>query len=168
MLEERTIKILKRAGWNEGRKIDITNQVKMLENYGYDVFEAARKFMEEFGELDIIAKYIDHIEGEEEECYDEHLTSFGDLEYSYKRGSNYDDKVGEQTIPICYLYNGEYTVYISESGKFFIDQGVWAKDSEGFWNGLLGEYKGGFLNWNDYRAGKEFIDPRKYKNEDYF
>ena len=166
MLEERAIKILKRAGWNEGRKIDITNQVKMLENYGYDVFETARKFIEEFGELNIVAKYISYIDGEE--CYDEHLTSFGDIEYGYKRSSNYNDKVGEQTIPICYLYKGEYTAYISESGKFFIDMGMIAKDSEGFWNMFLGEYKSGILKWDDYKEGKEFIDSKKYKNKDYF
>ncbi len=49
MLEDRTKKLLKKAGWYEGRKIDITKQIEYLEKSGYKVFEAARNFMEEFG-----------------------------------------------------------------------------------------------------------------------
>ncbi len=55
---------------------------------------------------------------------------------------------------MCELYRGEYIICISESGKFFISQGMWAKDSDDFWNGLLGECEGGFLHWMDYKARK--------------
>lgn len=68
---------------------------------------------------------------------------------------------------LCELYRGEYIVCISESGKLFISEGMRAKDTDGFWNGLLGEYKGGFLNWIDYKAGKKF-ERSEYKNKDYF
>ncbi|AVP61229.1 SUKH-3 domain-containing protein [Clostridium sporogenes] len=164
MLEEKVKKILARAGWFENRKIDITNQVKILENAGYEVFDAAKKFMEEFGELNIVAKYIDAFE---EEDYDEHTTCYKEMQYYYERNTNYNEKVGEPTIPICELYSGEYIVCISESGKFFISEGMRAKDTCDFWNSILGEYKGGFLRWIDYKAGKEFKDC-EYKNEDYF
>lgn len=163
MLEEKVMKLLKRAGWYENRKIDITDQVKMLESSGYKVFDAAKKFMQEFGELDIIAKYIDL--GEED--YDEHTTRYEDMKYSYERSTNYDEKVGERTIPVCRLYSGEYVVCISESGRFFIRQGMSAKDIDNFWNGLLGEYQGGFLDWIDYKSGNEF-QRSQYKNEEYF
>jgi len=163
MLEKKVKEILTRAGWFENRKIDIINYVKILESAGYEVFDAAKKFLEEFGELNIIAKYIDL--GEEE--YDKHSTCFEDLNYYFKYDTNYDEEVGERTIPVCKLHRGEYIVCISESGEFFVSEGMWAKDSDNFWNGILGEYKGGFLNWIDYKAGKEF-QSFEYKNEVYF
>ncbi|KHD35431.1 hypothetical protein NL50_13075 [Clostridium acetobutylicum] len=164
MFEERVKKILKRAGWYENRNIDITAYIKVLENSEYEVFDAAKKFLQEFGELKIIARYIDSFD-DEEEC-EIHLTSLEDMKYCYERNLNYDDKVGEKTIPICKLYQGEYIVCISESGEFFVSEGLWAKDSEDFWNGLWGEYKGGFLDWVDYKEGKEY-KILKYKNKNY-
>lgn len=167
MLEEKVKKILARSGWFENRKIDITNQIKILEGAGYEVFDAARKFMEKSGELNIIAKYIDSF-GEED--YDEHTTQISEMGYlknSKKVMENYYEKVGEKIIPICKLYNGEYIVCISESGKFFVSEGMWAENIDDFWNGLLGEYQGDFLNWIDYKAGKK-IQCCKYKNKNYF
>ncbi|EPY2276969.1 SUKH-3 domain-containing protein [Clostridium sporogenes] len=167
MLEEKVKKILARSGWFENRKIDITNQIKILEGAGYEVFDVSRKFMEEFGELNIIAKYIDSF-GEED--YDEHTSQISEMGYlknSKKVMENYYEKVGEKIIPICKLYNGEYIVCISESGKFFVSEGMWAENIDDFWNGTLGEYQGAFLDWIDYKAGKE-IQCSKYKNKDYF
>lgn len=164
MLEGKVKKILIRSGWYEGRKIDITNQVKILEEAGYEVFDAARKFIEEFGELDIVPKYIDSF-GDED--YEEHSTSYEELKNHYKYDKDYYEKVGEKVISVCKLYNGEFIVRISESGKFFVREGLWAKDTCNFLNGLLGEYKSGFLDWTDYKDGKEF-KRSKYKNEDYF
>ncbi|WP_459480873.1 SUKH-3 domain-containing protein [Clostridium saccharoperbutylacetonicum] len=164
MLEERVKRILTRAGWIENKKIDITQNVKMIESEGYEVFEAARKFMEEFGELHIIAKYIDSF-GDED--YDEHSTCYEDMKYYYEHNANYNEKVGEKTIPVCRLHSGEYVVCISESGKFFISEGMEAENSTDFWNGTLGEYQGGFLDWIDYKEGKEF-QHSEYKNKEYF
>ena len=163
MLEERVEKILTRAGWSENPKIDMTNRIKILESAGYEVFESARKFIEEFGELHIIAKYIDSF-GDED--YDEHSTCYEDMKYYYEHNANYNEKVGERTIPVCRLHGGEYIVHISESGKFFVSQGMWAENSDNFWNGLLGEYKSGFLNWKDYKPGKQF-ERSKNKNDKY-
>ena len=39
MLLEETKKVLKDAGWYEGRKIDISKHVEFLEDMGYEVFE---------------------------------------------------------------------------------------------------------------------------------
>jgi len=155
---------LERAGWFKNRKIDITNYVKMLESAGYEVFDAAKKFMEEYGELIIVAKYIDPL-GEED--YEEDSTCFEDINYYCKYNTNYDEEVGERTIPVCKLYRGEYIVCISESGKLFISEGMRAKDTYNLWNGLWGEYKCGFLKWIDYKAGKEF-QRSQYKNKNYF
>lgn len=163
MLEEKVKKILIKSGWFENRKIDITNQVKILEDLGYEVFDTAKKFIEEFGELNITANYIDSF-GED---YDEHSTCYKDMEYYYERNANYDEQVGERTIPVCRLHSGEYIICISESGKFFVSEGMCAEDDVDFWNSTLGEYQGVFLHWIDYKAGKEF-EHSKYKNKNYF
>jgi hypothetical protein len=164
MLEERVKRILTRSGWTENKKIDITQNIEMIESNGYEVFEAARKFMEEFSELHIIAKYIDSFG---DENYEEHSTCYEDMRYYYEHNANYNEKVGEKTIPVCKLHSGEYVVCISESGKLFDSEGMNAENSYDFWNSLLGEYKGGFLEWIDYKEGKEF-QHSEYKNKEYF
>ncbi|PEA81595.1 hypothetical protein COL60_24935, partial [Bacillus pseudomycoides] len=57
-ISNKTIEELKKAGWYEGRKIDISENVKFLEERGFEVFESAKKFMEEFGELRINVETI--------------------------------------------------------------------------------------------------------------
>ncbi|MFW2503367.1 SUKH-3 domain-containing protein [Clostridium diolis] len=89
MFEANVKEILVRAGWFENRKIDITDYVKILESAGYEVFDAVRKFLEEFGELNIIPKYIDSF-GEED--YEEHSTCLEDINYLCKYNTNYDEE----------------------------------------------------------------------------
>lgn len=163
MLEEKVIKLLKKAGQYENQKIDITEQIKCFEDNGYEMFDAARDFLEQYGNLKFILQYEFRSKIKE----DIHSTCYEDMKYYYKRNTNYNEKVGERTIPICELYSGEYIVCISESGKFFVSEGMWAENIDDFWNGTLGEYQGAFLDWIDYKAGKE-IQCSKYKNKDYF
>ena len=49
---------LRKAGWYEGRKIDLTKYEKAYAEVGCKLFPAARKFLEEYGDLDIQDKYI--------------------------------------------------------------------------------------------------------------
>ncbi|WP_283688853.1 SUKH-3 domain-containing protein [Clostridium perfringens] len=55
-MEKKTFEILKKVGWYEGRKIDIEEIVKFLESKGYYVHKKAKKFIEEFGMLNIEAQ----------------------------------------------------------------------------------------------------------------
>lgn len=111
MLNEVATTQLKKAGWYEDRKIDITEQVKFLENLGYEVFDAAKKFMEEYGELDINDKsmfmgkvHIDH-----------HTTCIKDLFYGDPiRGIekyDIDEEVGQKTIPVV-IFSDQVYIYI--------------------------------------------------------
>ena len=50
-ISNKTIEVLKEAGWYEGRKIDISENVKFLEERGFEVFESAKRFMEQFKEV---------------------------------------------------------------------------------------------------------------------
>lgn len=126
------------------------------------MFDAAYAFLEEYSELTFTLQY--EFRGKIKE--DEHSTSLEDMKLSYEFNENYDDEAWERTIPVCDLYRGEYIVCISESGKFFIGEGLWAVDSDNLWNGLLSEYKGGFLHWIDYKEGKKF-KRSEYKNKNY-
>ncbi len=49
---------LRKAGWYEGRKIDLTKYEEAYAKIGCEMFPAARKFLEEYGDLDIQDKYI--------------------------------------------------------------------------------------------------------------
>lgn len=49
---------LRKAGWYEGRKIDLSKYEEAYAKLGCELFPAARKFLEEYGDLDIQDKYI--------------------------------------------------------------------------------------------------------------
>lgn len=53
LLDEAVIKILKKAGWNKRRKVDITRWVELLLDEGYTFFPYAGEILEEFGWLSI-------------------------------------------------------------------------------------------------------------------
>ena len=56
MLIEIAKQQLKKAGWYEGRKIDLTKYEEAYAKIGCELFPAARKFLEEFGDLAICDK----------------------------------------------------------------------------------------------------------------
>ncbi|HDR7601879.1 TPA: SUKH-3 domain-containing protein [Bacillus mycoides] len=124
-ISNKTIEELKKAGWYEGRKIDISENVKFLEERGFEVFESAKKFMEEFGELRINVEKIwpdGLVISKHTTCIKEVI---GVLDSSCFGLENFiDDKV----IPIGSLYNFEIDLYISESGRMFKSIG-WVGDN---------------------------------------
>ncbi|MBJ8107370.1 MULTISPECIES: SUKH-3 domain-containing protein [Bacillus cereus group] len=124
-ISNKTIEELKKAGWYEGRKIDISENVKFLEERGFEVFESAKKFMEEFGELRINVENIwpdGLVISKHTTCIKEVI---GVLDSSCFGLENFiDDKV----IPIGSLYNFEIDLYISESGRMFKSIG-WVGDN---------------------------------------
>ncbi|MED1436776.1 SUKH-3 domain-containing protein [Bacillus mycoides] len=124
-ISNKTIEELKKAGWYEGRKIDISENVKFLEERGFEVFESAKKFMEEFGELRINVEKIwpdGLVISKHTTCIKEVICV---LDSSCFGLENFiDDKV----IPIGSLYNFEIDLYISESGRIFESTG-WAGEN---------------------------------------
>lgn len=57
MLTEIAKQQLRKAGWYEGRKIDLTKYEEEYAKLGLEIFPAARKFLEEYGELHFYDKY---------------------------------------------------------------------------------------------------------------
>ena len=125
-ISNKTIEELKKAGWYEGRKIDISETVKFLEERGFEVFESAKKFMEEFGELQI---NVEKIWSDGSKQISEHTTCIkeviGVLNSSF---FGLEDYIDEKVIPIGSLYNFEINLYISESGRMFKSIG-WVGDN---------------------------------------
>ncbi|MGG0727730.1 SUKH-3 domain-containing protein [Bacillus paramycoides] len=147
-ISNKTIEELKKAGWYEGRKIDISENVKFLEERGFEVFESAKKFMEEFGELQF---NVEKIRSNGSKTISEHTTCIkeviGVLDSSCFGLENFiDDKV----IPIGSLYDFEINLYISESGRIFEATG-WAGDTvlEAFDNIILEK---GTMIWGKFKG----------------
>ncbi|MGE6599606.1 SUKH-3 domain-containing protein [Bacillus proteolyticus] len=125
-ISNKTIEELKKAGWYEGRKIDISETVKFLEERGFEVFESAKRFMEEFGELRI---NVEKIRSNGSKTISEHTTCIkeviGVLNSSF---FGLEDYIDEKVIPIGSLYDFEINLYISESGRMFKSIG-WVGDN---------------------------------------
>lgn len=102
-ISNKKIEELKKAGWYEGRKIDISENVKFLEERGFEVFESAKKFMEEFGELRI---NVEKIRSNGSKTISEHTTCIkeviGVLDSSC---FGLDDFIDDKVIPIGSLYD---------------------------------------------------------------
>lgn len=52
-MDELVLNLIKEAGWIKGRKIDIQHYLEILTKEEYDVFQEAKDFLEEYGELKI-------------------------------------------------------------------------------------------------------------------
>ncbi len=154
MISEESKKHLIRAGWYEGRKIDITEQVEYLESHGYEVFDAAKKFMEVYGELDIIDPYIASGRVREEH----HSTCIKDLIYinNYKNENDYriEKLSGEKVVPAIRIEDELY-LYISESGKFYEYRGLYRESSDELWDSMYTEDGMLPLTWKDIAEGKK-------------
>ncbi|WP_252243957.1 MULTISPECIES: SUKH-3 domain-containing protein [unclassified Clostridium] len=125
-ISNKTIEVLKNAGWYEGRKIDISENIKFLEERGFEVLESAMKFMEEFGELKI---NVGKIRRDGSKKISKHSTcikeTVGVLDNSCFGLSKYVD---EKVTLIGELYSSEIRLFISESGRVFDSIG-WVGDS---------------------------------------
>jgi hypothetical protein len=138
-ISNKTIAELKKAGWYEDRKIDILENVKFLEERDFEVFESAKKFMEEFGELQFNVERI-WPDGVTKDI-SEHTTCIkeviGVLDSSC---FGLDDFIDDKVISIGSLYDFGLDLYISESGRLFKSTG-WVGDNalEAFDNIILGK-----------------------------
>ncbi|WP_242218086.1 SUKH-3 domain-containing protein [Bacillus cereus group sp. BfR-BA-01380] len=148
-ISNKTIEELKKAGWYEGRKIDISENIKFLEERGFEVFESAKKFMEEFGELQFNVESI-WPDGVTKDI-SEHTTCIkeviGVLNSSF---FGLEDYIDEKVIPIGSLSDFGLNLYISESGRIFEAMG-WAGDTalEAFDNIILEK---GTVIWDKFKG----------------
>ena len=148
---------LRKAGWYEGRKIDLTKYEEGYAKLGCELFPAARKFLEEYGDLKICDK-IEFPYIKEGVSYNESSTQWPicvgrrDLELEKR----VDELYGQKILRVCALEYCEIYIYISEDGRFFVNwyfDGLWAENSDQLWNEYYGE-EYGRASWEDLKAGK--------------
>ncbi|MEH6848907.1 MULTISPECIES: SUKH-3 domain-containing protein [Bacillus] len=147
-ISNKTIEELKKAGWYEGRKIDISENVKFLEERGFEVFESAKKFMEEFGELRI---NVEKIRRDGSKQISKHTTCIkGVIGVLNSTCFGLEDYIDEKVIPIGSLSDFGLNLYISESGRLFKSTG-WVGDNalEAFDHIILGK---GTVIWDKFEG----------------
>lgn len=150
---------LRKAGWYPGRKVDISDQIAFWENLGYPTFDAAIKFMEEFGKLHIVDRFIfkfnnSIIELHQTTFVTEILKHYHEYSDEEKHEFNLFGMNNKKILPI-FSADGEYTVFISETGEFYIDAGLIAENTEQFWNEKYGDEMGLALSWEKLARGEK-------------
>lgn len=121
--------ILKKSGWYEGRKIDLTKIKKLYEKHQKAVFPKAEKLLEEFGGLKIDYPQIPSVSLNIEKY----------LEAGYLDGLAKEISIvlNEEVLMIGSCLWAESRIYISEAGNIYIDYGLIGDNSYDFWDCIL-------------------------------
>ena len=140
---------LRKAGWYEGRKIDLTKYEEEYAKIGCEMFPAARKFLEEYGNLHFYDKgyYINESSTELVYCCGHRDRKLEEL---------VENLFGQKLLKVGLVDCGNIYIFISEDGRFFVNWhsvGLWAENSDQLWNEYYGEDYG-WATWNDLKAGK--------------
>ena len=150
---------LRRAGWYPERKIDIQDQINFWENLGYQTFDAAIRFMEEYGKLHINEKFISNFDQRICEC--KHTTFVTEILEFYNEYTEQDKfefnlfgMSKEKILPVV-KFDDEIVYFISESGGFYCDAGLVAENFEVLCNEHYGETYGIALPWEKLNAGEK-------------
>ena len=151
---------LRKAGWFEGRKIDVSHYEKRFTELGYEFFPAARSFLEEFGDLYIKDKYWS-ISVKNSVTVNESSTELMYLdEYTFSDCDTFIENVGQKVVPAAIIDYLNIEIFISEDGKFYehpncySDGGLRAENSDQFWNEYYGTEERGWASWDELKAGK--------------
>lgn len=160
MLTETAKQQLQKAGWYEGRKIDVSHYEKRFTELGYEFFPAARSFLEEFGDLHIKDKYWS-ISVKNSVTINESSTELMYLDsYTFSRCDTFIENVGQKVVPAAIIDYMNIEIFISEDGKFYehpncySDGGLRAENSDQFWNEYYGTEERGWADWDELKAGK--------------
>lgn len=149
---------LRKAGWYEGRKIDLTKYEEAYAKIGCELFPAARKFLEEYGDLHFYDK-CEALDLKKGYYINESST---ELVYCCSRRDNeleemVENLFGQKTLRVGLIDCGNIYISISEDGRFFVNwyfDGLRAENSDQLWNEYYGEDYGWEL-WDDVKAGKD-------------
>lgn len=160
MLTETAKQQLQKAGWYEGRKIDVSHYEKKFTELGYEFFPAAYNFFEEFGDLYIKDKYWS-ISVKNTVTVNESTTELMYLdEYTFSDCDTFIENVGQKVVPAAIIDYMNIEIFISEDGKFYehpncySDGELRAENSDQFWNEYYGTEERGWADWDELKAGK--------------
>lgn len=160
MLNQIAEQQLRKAGWYPGRKIDISDQIKFWESLGYQTFDAAVKFMEEYGKLHITDKYIFEVTNNlHEDHHSTFVTEILEFYNEYTEEERFEFNLfgyaKENILPVVQFNDGDTVFFIGESGAIYCGSGLIAENSEILWNEYYGKEYGTTLFWDEIGMGKQ-------------
>lgn len=109
---QRTIDILKDAGWYPERKVEIRSTINFLVEKGFEVFDFAKEAFEQFGELEYS---VPSDESDDFQIGPEFLREG----IERKHYSRYETIIGEELVVIGLAYDENATMFMSKSGKVY-------------------------------------------------
>ncbi|MEK4733279.1 SUKH-3 domain-containing protein [Paenibacillus sp. FSL L8-0641] len=109
---QRTIDILKDAGWYPERKVDISSTINFLEKKGFEVFDPAKEAFEHFGGLEYS---VPSDESDDFQIGPEFLREG----IGRKHYSRYETIIGEELVVIGLAYDDNATMFMSKTGKVY-------------------------------------------------
>ena len=136
---------MRRAGWYPNRKIDVTELIKLYEKKGFEIFPAAKKFLEEYGMLDVYCPINPKIP--EEDIIKYNFNRYYLYTTNKVKGLNgllsrdyvieYEEEYVEEKLVVVGSLAGHQYLMISESGKLFTEYGFFGNNAEEFWDRIL-------------------------------
>ena len=137
--------VLQNAGWFAGRKIATAKLMEHYRKYGFEVFPAVVRFIEEFGLLELVVPEPDR-SGESERHHTNPQLVVGDY---YRHGCFEVEEryAGEKLIPVGEVCNENLLLFVSESGKIYHSTGKLGDNPWEAWEALIN--RTGFLDWAD-------------------
>lgn len=142
-MEKKTIEILKEAGWYKERKIDIKEIVEFLELRGFNIHEKAKRFIEEFGMLDIKSPTwatLEELKSSNFTACDKHTTDIYEVfdgVLDSTDSEQFEEDAEEKLVIVGLACNENIYLMISESGKVYCDTGKLGDNVEEAWDTLL-------------------------------
>lgn len=140
MYSKQAKEVLEKYGWYEGRKIDISEQLEMLEKAGFEIFDKVKEFIVEFDGLRLPAEYRNK---NFDEKNPNNWHNFDVLHYirgifslpakdwsGYRKAVTSHHKCTEKVFPIGGLHGWYLTLYITESGKIIDDRIIYGNSIE--------------------------------------
>ncbi|HYH01650.1 MAG TPA: SUKH-3 domain-containing protein [Bacillota bacterium] len=137
--------ILQNAGWFVGRRIDTAKLTEHYRKYGFEVFPALVRFMEEFGMLELVIPEPDQT-GDPERHHTHPEWVVGDY-YRYGCFQVEESYAGEKLIPVGEACNENLLLFVSESGKIYHSTGKLGDNAWEAWEALINQT--GFQDWAD-------------------
>ena len=140
MYSKQAKEVLEKYGWYEGRKIDISEQLEMLEKAGFEIFDKVKEFIVEFDGLRLPTEYRNK---NFDEKNPNNWHNFDVLHYirgifsmpakdwaGYRKAVTSHHKCTEKVFPIGGLHGWYLTLYITESGKIIDDRIIYGNSIE--------------------------------------
>ena len=121
-MNKKSKEILRKAGWYEGREINIDYLISECKEDNVEIFPSVEKFLKEFGNIVIRDNYgYPYHKFNEEVFYSEVIS----------------ETVGEPTMQVGTIHGEMFNLYISKSEKVYNDQAYMGENIYEAWDCIL-------------------------------